>query len=317
MQPLERLVNLVALLLDAHRVLTFDDIRERMPEAYEQEDLDTAKRMFERDKGILRDIGVPIEVVATDVWESEQGYSIAKDAYYLPEIAFTPQEISALFVAAHAGREASSAEEAVRKLLYGAQGGILVGVSGFALATDGVPDARLTAVAEAVAAQRSVRFRYRTSRGIEGVRQADAYGLAVRGGSWYLVGLDRDRGEIRSFRLSRVSSDVADVGEGSVPPEGFRAADHVQVGPWGPGEPQERARIAFSPEVAWWATKGLQGAEVLQERADGWMEVAVPNGPGEGLASWVLSFGPDAVVLEPQDLRQDVVRRLEATLAAR
>ena len=317
MQPLERLVNLVALLLDAHRVLTFDDIRERMPEAYEQEDLDTAKRMFERDKGILRDIGVPIEVMATDAWESEQGYAIAKDAYYLPEIAFTPQEISALFVAAHAGREGSSAEEAVRKLLYGAQGGILVGVSGFALATDGVPDARLTAAAEAVAAQRSVRFRYRTSRGVEGERRADAFGLAVRGGSWYLVGLDRDRGEIRSFRLSRVSSDLTDVGEGSVPPEDFRAADHVQVGPWGPGEPQERARVAFSPEVAWWATKGLQGAEVLKERADGWVEVAVPNGPGEGLASWVLSFGPDAVALEPEELRRDVIRRLEATLAVR
>lgn len=317
MQPLERLVNLVALLLDARRPLTFDQIRERMPEAYEQEDLDTAKRMFERDKGILRDIGVPIEVVATDVWESEQGYAIAKDEYYLPEIAFTPQEISALFVAAHAGREGSSAEEAVRKLLYGAEGGILVGVGGFALATDGVSDRRLTAAAEAVAAQRSVRFGYRTSRGVEGERRVDAFGLAVRGGSWYLVGMDRERGEIRSFRLSRVSTDIVDEGEGGAPPEGFRAADHVQVGPWGPGEPAERATVAFSPEVAWWATKGLQGAEVLLERPTGWVEVAVPNGPGEGLASWILSFGPDAIVLEPENLRREVVRRLEATLAAR
>lgn len=317
MQPLERLVNLVALLLDAVRPLTFDEIRGHMPEAYEQEDLDTAKRMFERDKGVLRDIGVPIEVVPTDVWESEQGYAIAKDAYYLPAIDFTPQEISALFVSAHAGREASSAEEAVRKLLSGAEGGILVGVSGFALATDGLPDARLNAAAEAVAAQRAVRFGYRTSRGVEGERVVDAFGLAVRGGSWYLVGLDRERGEVRSFRLSRVASELVDAGEGSTPPEGFHAAEHVQVGPWGPGEPQERARIAFSPEVAWWATKGLQGAEVVRERPDGWVEMAVPNGPGEGLASWVLSFGPDAVVLEPEELRREVVQRLEATLEAR
>ncbi|MGZ8571177.1 MAG: helix-turn-helix transcriptional regulator [Actinomycetota bacterium] len=316
MQPLERLVNLVALLLDARRPLTFDEIRDRMAEAYEQQDLDTAKRMFERDKGILRDIGVPIEVVATDVWESDQGYLIPKDAYYLPEIAFTPEEISALFVAAHAGREGSSAEEAVRKLLSGSEGGILAGVSGFALATDGLSEARLTATAEAVVEQRCVRFEYRTSRGVEGERQVDAFGLAVRGSSWYLVGLDRDRGEIRSFRLSRVSSELADAGAGSAPPEDFRAADHVQVGPWGPGEPQELARIVFSPGVAWWATKGVQGAEVVGERADGWVEVRVPNGPGDGLASWVLSFGPDALALEPEELRQDVVSRLEATLAA-
>ncbi len=316
MQPLERLVNLVALLLDANRPLTFDEIRDRMVEAYEQEDLDTAKRMFERDKGILRDIGVPIEVVATDVWESDQGYAIPKDAYYLPEIAFTPEEISALFVAAHAGREGSSAEEAVRKLLSGSEGGILAGVSGFAFATDGLAEARLTAAAEAVAEQRSVRFTYRTARGVESERHVDAYGLAVRGGSWYLVGLDRDRGEIRSFRLSRAASDLADAGEGSASPEAFRAADHVQVGPWGPGEPQDLARIAFSPEVAWWATKGVQGAEVVGELEDGWVEARVPNGAGGGLASWVLSFGPDAVVLEPDDLREDVVARLEPILAA-
>jgi proteasome accessory factor B len=316
MQPLERLVNLVALLLDARRPLTFDEIRQRMSEAYEQGDLDTAKRMFERDKGILRDIGVPIDVVATDVWESDQGYAIPKDAYYLPAIAFTPGEISALFVAVHSGREASSAEEAVRKLLSGSEGGILAGVSAFALATDDLTEARLAAAAEAVAAQRGVRFTYRTARGAESERRVDAYGLAVRGGSWYLVGFDLDREQVRAFRLSRVSSNLADAGEGSAPPDGFRAADHVEIGPWGPGEPQDLARIAFSPEVAWWATKGVRGAELVGERDDGWVEVEIPNGPGDGLTSWVLSFGPDAIVLEPAELRTDVVGRLEAILAA-
>jgi proteasome accessory factor B len=144
----------------------------------------------------------------------------------------------------------------------------------------------------------------------------DAYGLAVRGGSWYLVGLDRDRGDIRSFRLSRLTSPIEDVGPGSRPPEGFRASDHVQVGPWGPGEPGERAVVALSPRVAWWATKGIEAAEVVRTREDGWVEVAIPSGPGQAIAGWVLSFGPDAVVLRPPELRAEVLRRLEAILAA-
>jgi proteasome accessory factor B len=316
MQPLERLVNLVALLLDARRPLTFDQLRERMPEAYEQDDLDTAKRMFERDKDLLRDIGVPIELVATDAWDAEQGYTILKDAYYLPAIAFTPEEISALFVAAHAARGDSTAEEAVRKLLSGTEGGILAGVLPTQLAVEGeAADTRLAAAGEAVAEHRRIRFAYRTARGAGSERTVDAYGLVIRGGHWYVVGLDRDRDEVRAFRLSRLGSELTDVGPGSEPPEGFVAAEHVQAGPWGPGEPQERATVAFSPAVAWWAPKGVQGAEEVRVRDDGWTEASVPTGVGEGLASWILSFGPDAEAVDPPELRAEVLRRLEAVLA--
>jgi proteasome accessory factor B len=316
MQPLERLVNLVALLLESRTPLTFEQIRAKLAEAYEHEDVNSAKRMFERDKDVLRDIGVPIEVVATDVWDAEQGYAIAKDRYYLPEISFSPQEITALAVAARSGGD-TSAEDAVHKLVSGAEGGILATLStaspgGLAAG----PEPRLPGAAEAVAGQRRVRFSYRTARGETSDRVVDAYGLAIRRGHWYLVGLDRDRGEVRSFRLSRFGSDVEDVGEGTEPPEGFRAADQVAFGAAGPGEPRGSALVALAPDVAWLATRGLQDAEIVGAREDGWTMVRVPWQPGESLAGWVLSFGPEAEALEPPELRDEVVRRLETALAA-
>lgn len=318
MHPLERLVNLVALLLHSPRPLTFDQIRGQMPEAYGQDDVASAKRMFERDKDILRDVGVPIEVVATDVWDVEQGYVIPKDEYYLPEIEFTPEETSALLVAAHSGGEDAAAEHAIRKLLYGADGGLLAGATAVPFAAEaGTVDARLTAAAEAIAERRSVRFGYRTAKGVESERHVDPWGLVFRGGHWYVVGLDRERGDIRAFRFSRVSTDLRTEDEAQTPPEGFRAADHVHAGPFGPGEPEERARVAFSPEVGWWATNGIRGAEIERTRTDGWIEVNLPAAPGEGLASWILSFGPEAEALEPASLREEIVRRLEAVLAGR
>jgi proteasome accessory factor B len=316
MQPLERLVNLVALLLESRIPLTFEQIKDKLAEAYEHEDPSSAKRMFERDKDVLRDIGVPIEVVSTDVWDAEQGYTIPKDRYYLPEISFTPEEITALAVAARSVGDAT-AEDAVRKLLSGAEGGVLASLEGSAPAgTGGATDPRLAAAAEAVAGLRRVRFAYRNARGETSERIVDAYGLAVRGGRWYLVGRDAGRGELRSFRLSRLASDVADEGEGSEPPEGFRAADSVEAGPWAPGEPASAALVAFSPDVAWLATRGVPGAEAVQTRDDGWVEVRLPWQPGESLVGWILSFGPDAEALRPDELRRDVVRALEDALAA-
>ena len=319
MHPLERLVDLVALLLESPRPATFDRIRETMPEAYGQEDVSSAKRMFERDKDILRDIGVPIEVTATDVWEVEQGYTISKERYYLPEVDFSPEEISALFVAARTGSQDAFAEQAVRKLLSGTEGGLLTGASPAPLAAEtGSSDARLLRAAEAIAERRVVTFSYRTARGETSERTVDPWGLVFRGGHWYLVGMDRQRGEIRAFRLSRLTGELSVGDPAEAPPEGFRAADQVQVGPWGPGEPgepEERARIAFSPDVSWWAVRGLQGVREERNRSDGWVEFSLPAAPGDGLVSWALSFGPDAELLEPVRLRHEVTRRLEAVLA--
>jgi proteasome accessory factor B len=315
MQPLERLVNLVALLLESRRPLTFDEIRERLGEAYEQEDPATAKRMFERDKDVLRDKGVPIDVVPTDAFEVEEGYVIDKRRYYLPEISFTPEEVSALIVAARTGEENPDAELAAQKLLSGSEG-VLSASSGWVVAGEPGSDRRLAAVAEAIAARRSVRFGYRTSVGAASERVVEPYGLLHRSGHWYLVGLDHERTDVRSFRLSRLTTEVADAGEASSPPEGFRAADHVPAGPFGPGTVERSARIAFSPEVAWWATRGLAGAEVYPARADGWVEVTVPAGSLDALASWVLQFGPDAEALEPPSLRRELVARIEAILGS-
>ena len=314
MEPLERLLNLVGLLLETKAPLTFEQIRETL-EPYRQEKVDSAKRMFERDKDLLRDFGVPLELVDVDPWGGEQGYRIPKDAYYLPEIAFTPEELGALLVAAQSGDENSAAERAVHKLLYGADGGVLAGLAGGPLASGS--DARsglVLAVAAAAQQRRRISSGYRTSQGKASDREVDAFAMVFRGGHWYLVGHDRDRDDVRAFRLSRFTSEPEDRDEGIAPPEGFRAADHVQAGPWD-ARTEEHAVIAFSPEVAWWAAGSLTGASVIGAGDDGWVEVSVPLADEQALAGLVLQFGDAAVARGPASLRDAIIARLEAILA--
>ena len=223
---------------------------------------------------------------------------IPKDEYYLPEIAFTPEELGALLVAAQSGGENTRAEQAARKLLYGADGGVLAGLAGGPLASGS--DAR----GALVLACRGRRAATPPRRGSATARRrarrrsgtVDAFAMVFRGGHWYLVGHDVERDDVRAFRLSRFTSDLDDLGEGAEPPEGFRAADHVQAGPWA-ATAEEHAEIAFAPEVAWWAVGSFAGArEVHASTTMGgsmspsrWRTRAL-------LASLVLQFGPDADV---------------------
>jgi predicted DNA-binding transcriptional regulator YafY len=172
--------------------------------------------------------------------------------------------------------------------------------------------ARLGAVAGAIQVHRAIRFGYRDARGDESEREIDPYGLVARSGQWYVVGLDHVRKDVRAFRLSRFASDTADAGEGSGPPEGFLATEHVTSGPWEsePGMEDATAVVALSPDVAWWAS----GSDA-KVGSDGWTESRIQVRNRETFLAWVLSLGPDAQVLEPPELRAAVVERLEELLA--
>ena len=76
----ERLVNLVIALLSTRQYVTAARIRATVP-GYEPDDgsdrADEAfKRMFERDKAELREMGVPLETGRTSAFDTEDGYRI-------------------------------------------------------------------------------------------------------------------------------------------------------------------------------------------------------------------------------------------------
>ena len=312
-EPLERLLNLVGLLLETSTPLTFEQIR-RVLEPYGQANPDSAKRMFERDKDVLREYGVPLELVDVDVWGTEQGYVIPKEKYYLPEIEFEPNELVALLVAAQSGGQDPAAESGARKLLYGADGGVLAGLGGGPLASGSDARSNLVhAAAEATQGLRRIRFTYRTSQGRTSDRDVDAWAMVFRAGHWYLVGHDRERDDVRAFRLSRIVGEIADTGTGSAPPENFRAADHVDTGPW-VAAGDDRAEVLFSPTRAWVAASQFPGATEIGTDEEGRVVMEIPMADEEAFAAMLLEYGPDAVVRSPHSLREAVVSRLEAVL---
>ncbi|MEU7205127.1 WYL domain-containing protein [Streptomyces sp. NPDC045470] len=93
----------------------------------------------------------------------------------------------------------------------------------------------LLELAEAVRGQRPVAFAYTDRAGDDSARTVLPYGLVAHSGRWYLTGAGRDGGELRIFRLDRITSVRLLTGSFDVP-DGFDPAatvlDHLARTPW-------------------------------------------------------------------------------------
>jgi proteasome accessory factor B len=305
--PLERLTNLVALLLEARQPLTLEQIADALAGQYPVGE--TARRgAFERDKAALRDGGVPIE---TEVLSGDRagttGYRIDRRRYEL-RLDLTPEETQALQLAVAAVHlRPDWSADALLKL----------GAADEADGAGGPPSAVLSSLPtlpslfEATTRRAAVRFRYNDRD-----RELDPYGLLTRDGFWYVVGLDHGHGQQRTFRVDRIQGEVT-----TGPPDAFAVPadfDLVHVLPEDPkamGAASE-AIVAVAPIRASKVAREVGEDAVVERRADGGILVRVPCGNRPAFRSWLLGLLDDAVVLEPPDVRAEVVAWLAAMAGA-
>ncbi len=310
----ERMLNLVICLLATRRYLTVQKIREAVP-GYEAGGEEAFRRMFERDKEELRDLGIPLEVGTNSIWDDEPGYRIARRDYQLPEITLEPDEAAALGLAARLWQSAPLAGATGSALLKLRAAGVET-PSG-ATALDPRIGATEPAFEDCLSGARDgklLRFAYRTSgRPGEEERQVEPWGVVSWKGRWYLVGHDRVRDATRIFRLSRIVGPVRIEGPaGAVTrPEGLdlramvvREADDSR---------STTARVRIRVGTCW---ELRRAATSVEPAGAGWETVELGYGDPDRFADRVTGYGADAVVESPDEVRTAVVHRL-STLAER
>jgi proteasome accessory factor B len=166
----------------------------------------------------------------------------------------------------------------------------------------------------AIDSGQAVSFQHRPSRSDPyTTRTVEPWGVVTYRGRWYLVGHDRDRNDVRTFRLSRIGEEVAAVGPRGVVrrPDGVDLRDivHRAVAEWPQGA-QARVWVAEGRATALRRQSAVMASRTLAGRPGD--ELAVDIGMLDRLAREIAGYGPDAVVLEPASLRDDVVARLRA-----
>lgn len=167
-------------------------------------------------------------------------------------------------------------------------------------------------LSEAVARQRSLIMEYLVeSRGEMTKRKVDPLGLVYYTDHWNLIAHDHLRKDVRNFRLDNIHT-MHVLMERFERPEGFDLAEFVKVSG---GVEKRRIAVRFRKAVYRNARRSVP-AEIDEEEVRGdEISVTFDFENLEYVAKWLIRFGSEAVVDEPDELRALI--REEAIATAR
>jgi len=167
-------------------------------------------------------------------------------------------------------------------------------------------------LATAASQHQRVRLRYRSHAEQDSERDLDPYGLVLHSGRWYVTGRDGSSGELRTFRVDRVSEALVS-GVSFDPPSDFDPVRHVT---------RSLAAVPYAHEIEVVLATTLENAQrripptvaTLAETEGG----VLLTGRAEhlaGLAAMLAGLGWPFTVRRPAALR-DEVRALSDRLRA-
>jgi len=298
----ERLLNLLALLLETRQGLRRDEITGNPTLGYPENEVNS-RRAFERDKATLRAMGVPIRDVGD---EAETRYRVDPKEYYLPDLGLSEDELAALHIAVTAVGLGSTAGEGALMKLGGLEGTGAVPIAELPLTDVLVP------LFDASRHRCIVNFSYRGR-----LRTLEPWGLTSKFGNWYVVGFDHDADDMRVYRTDRIEDDIeAGVGDAFTVPADFRADAYLEDRPWsyGGGRAVDVAvRLDAGHEAVFLHAAGDDAH--AEPQPDGSTIVTIPAIEIRAVVNFVLGYLEHAEILGPPEARALIITLLEERAA--
>lgn len=156
-----------------------------------------------------------------------------------------------------------------------------------------------------------IKIAYINNEGEELDRLVEPLGLVCKRNVWYLIARKVDNNEYRTFRVDQILNlSVRDSEKFYYPPD-FSLAEHIGCS-WGVfnNDQVETVRLKFSPQVAF-RVKNLHyhsSQRIAEECTDGSVILEFELCGLVEMQSWILQWGEQVEVLEPAELRGEIVR---------
>ena len=170
----------------------------------------------------------------------------------------------------------------------------------------------LAAVQHAMTARRRIRIRYRGGSKVEASeRTVSPYALVVASGSWYALAHCESSNQVKSFRLDRIEAVEQTAESYEIPGDvlGGRASERSQ------SAASRASRGGCACATRRGSRGGLPSGRESSRSADGSLTMEHPLLDVQWGVRHVLQYGPDAEVLEPAEVREELRRRVAGLVA--
>jgi len=171
-------------------------------------------------------------------------------------------------------------------------------------------------ISQAIDKRRTAQMRYYSaSRDGTGRREVDPYFLRFTGGGLYLIGHCHLRKEVRMFAIERIRSITLTDHPYQMPLD-FKVDEYVQdaLGVMRSGRRIEVELLFSKKAAAWVKDKTWHPSQEIKLQKDGRLKMTLKVADNEELVGWILGFGGDARVIEPESLHQKVREQAKAIL---
>jgi len=291
------------------------------------QDLGCVRRTVYRDLDALMFAGFPV------VSEKRDGRAYYRflDSFRLGDVPFTPDEILALAFSEDLLRtlEGTVFHDSIRSALAKIRAGLSPELGEYLARLAGafrvLPGPHknyarfrdvIQTLNDSVIRKTTVRMRYHTGRtGAVSSRRLDPYRVWYRSGGLYVVGFDHKSGEVRTFAVDRIRR-IEDTRAPFTPRADFDFDAYIGSSFGVIAEPATPVCIRFARErAADIEERTWHESQQIERQADGSLLLRMEVGGLAELRNWVLSFGAQAQVQEPQALRDEVEAELRSALA--
>lgn len=274
---------------------------------------DVNARTTRRDLEALERSGVPL-------YQNSDKWCVKQD-YYLPPVHFTRPEAMSIFLASrlmlsYAHRSDPYIKSAFYKLNCVVPSPLKEQILNTIEWMQKLPRndmlvRHIAILAEAWTKQQTVKINYHTfGEDKPKTREIDTYFIqpAAIGHSIYVIAYCHLVGEIRLFKIERIKS-IEITKKTYRIPDSFNANEYLSAS-WGvvAGGDAETVKLRFSPAVAQILGESVwHPSQTVETLEDGSLLMTLEVVPSMELMGWILSWGEKVEVLEPKELREDVI----------